>query len=129
MEGSIEFLMPNPLPCEHCGGSGKMAIVGVDPSVASPAVVTGEADCPMCGGKGHGAEPDGDFQVRASYRIGNLMGQGGVRMIGEMQEVPEPSPAEKKLQACDDILRVFDPEGKNPELQRVMAEVRARAAD
>lgn len=25
-----------------------------------------------------------DFQVRASYRIGNLEGQGGMRMIGEI---------------------------------------------
>jgi hypothetical protein len=25
-----------------------------------------------------------DFAVRASYRIGNLQGQGGMRMIGEL---------------------------------------------
>jgi hypothetical protein len=31
------------------------------------------------------AVPEGTFAlVRASYRIGNSMGQGGVRMIGEM---------------------------------------------
>jgi hypothetical protein len=31
-----------------------------------------------------GTNPDADFEVRASYRIGNSQGQGGVRMIGEM---------------------------------------------
>jgi hypothetical protein len=30
--------------------------------------------------------PNG-FRVRASYRIGNSMGQGGLRTIGEMREV------------------------------------------
>lgn len=29
-------------------------------------------------------DPDCAFMVRASYRIGNSMGQGGVRMIGKM---------------------------------------------
>lgn len=28
-------------------------------------------------------DPPCDFMVRASYRIGNSMGQGGVRMIGD----------------------------------------------
>lgn len=29
-------------------------------------------------------DPSGDgFRVRASYRIGNSMGQGGMRMVGE----------------------------------------------
>ena len=26
-----------------------------------------------------------DFSVRAAYRVGNLQGQGGMRMIGEMR--------------------------------------------
>jgi hypothetical protein len=35
-------------------------------------------------------DPEGtDFMVRASYRVGNLMGQGGIRMFGDMVEVPE----------------------------------------
>lgn len=29
------------------------------------------------------------FMVRARYRIGNLQGQGGMRVIGSMQEVQE----------------------------------------
>lgn len=34
-------------------------------------------------------DPDGPgFRVRASYRIGNSMGQGGLRMIGEWQDEP-----------------------------------------
>jgi len=33
--------------------------------------------------------PAGSFDVRASYRIGNLHGQGGMRMIGRWAEVPE----------------------------------------
>jgi hypothetical protein len=33
--------------------------------------------------------PARSFDVRASYRIGNTMGQGGLRMIGEMREVPD----------------------------------------
>lgn len=30
--------------------------------------------------------PPGSFAVRASYRVGNTMGQGGLRMIGEWAE-------------------------------------------
>lgn len=30
--------------------------------------------------------PDCDFMVRASYRVGNSMGQGGVVLIGELGE-------------------------------------------
>jgi hypothetical protein len=34
-------------------------------------------------------DPDGQgFRVRASFRIGNSMGQGGMRMIGEWAEIP-----------------------------------------
>lgn len=29
------------------------------------------------------------FRLRASYRVGNSMGQGGLRMIGEWGEVPD----------------------------------------
>lgn len=37
--------------------------------------------------------PEGtDFELRASYRVGNTNGsQGGVRMIGKMMEAPEHS--------------------------------------
>jgi hypothetical protein len=41
-EGSIEYLMPEPL----------------------------------------GVDPQADFAVRASYRVGNQMGQGSVRLVG-----------------------------------------------
>lgn len=37
-------------------------------------------------------DPDGPgFRVQASYRMGNSMGQGGIRMIGELREVPDAS--------------------------------------
>lgn len=39
------------------------------------------------------ALPQPDFMVIASYRINNTMGQGGLRMIGEMRET-EVTPAE-----------------------------------
>jgi hypothetical protein len=29
--------------------------------------------------------PDTNFRVRASYRIGNSQGQGGMRMIGKIE--------------------------------------------
>jgi hypothetical protein len=29
------------------------------------------------------------FRVRASYRVGNSMGQGGIRMVGEWMEVAD----------------------------------------
>lgn len=32
-----------------------------------------------------GDPEDADFMVRASYRIGNTLGQGGVRMVGEIE--------------------------------------------
>lgn len=35
-------------------------------------------------------DPSGPgFRVQASYRTGNSMGQGGMRMLGEMREVPD----------------------------------------
>lgn len=34
-------------------------------------------------------DPSDGFRVRASYRTGNSMGQGGMRMLGEMREVPD----------------------------------------
>lgn len=39
-----------------------------------------------------GDDPDCDFMVRASYRIGNSMGQGSVRMIGDMVNQPPTMP-------------------------------------
>lgn len=35
------------------------------------------------------SDPGEGFRVRASYRIGNSMGQGGMRTLGEMREVTE----------------------------------------
>lgn len=32
--------------------------------------------------------PAHSFDVQASYRIGNTMGQGGMRMVGEWRDVP-----------------------------------------
>lgn len=61
-EGSIEYLLPDP----------------DNPDEVPPEFRDGK---------------DGYFEpgvmVRASYRIGNLQGQGGLRMIGQMHEVPE----------------------------------------
>lgn len=37
-------------------------------------------------------DPDCAFMVRASYRVGNSMGQGGVRMIGDMVNQPPTMP-------------------------------------
>lgn len=34
---------------------------------------------------------DTEFMVRGAYRIGNSAGQGGMRLIGEMREVPPPA--------------------------------------
>lgn len=36
-------------------------------------------------------DPEGaDFMVLARYRVGNLMGQGGLRAIGDMDRAPTP---------------------------------------
>lgn len=37
--------------------------------------------------------PARSFDVQASYRVGNTMGQGGLRMVGEWREVPGGDPA------------------------------------
>jgi hypothetical protein len=50
-EGSIEYLMPEPL----------------------------------------GLDANADFAVRASYRVGNSMGQGGSCMYGTMESAGEPT--------------------------------------
>jgi hypothetical protein len=34
----------------------------------------------------HPRDPDADAMMRASYRIGNLQGQGGVRIIGSITD-------------------------------------------
>lgn len=51
------------------------------------------------------ALPQPDFMVMASYRIGNTMGQGGLRMIGEMRDT-EVTPAE--LFGVDDVFGIDD---------------------
>jgi hypothetical protein len=43
--------------------------------------------------------PDADFVVRAAYRVGNLQGQGGMRLIGRIEDGPDLSD-----QATDDLL-------------------------
>jgi DnaJ-class molecular chaperone len=82
-EGSIEYLMPGPLAtvCPRCDGEG----------VAEPGA--GMSDpCPRCDGRGCvGPLATADFAVMASYRFGNLQGQGGLRLIS--QERPEPCSA------------------------------------
>jgi hypothetical protein len=81
-EGFVEYLMPYPEPCPECRK--------IESGVPDP-------DCEVCGGKGEVDYPDGvDFLLRASYRVGNTMGQGGMRIIGRMQadmKVP-PAPTE-----------------------------------
>lgn len=43
--------------------------------------------------------PARSFDVRASYRVGNTMGQGGMRMIGQWAEVPGPAGPEDEERA------------------------------
>lgn len=70
-EGSLEYLMPYPEPCPLC-----MPGEDSDP----------DPECVMCGGKGEIDYPaDVEFLIRAAYRIGNLQGQGGMRLIGKME--------------------------------------------
>lgn len=83
-EGSLEYLMPMPEQ-DH-----ELAIMTVDEGFC----------CITCGmgnktrenlQKDHGGDSKTtesgertDFMVRTSYRVGNSMGQGGMRVIGEM---------------------------------------------
>ena len=70
MEGSIEYLIPVPEQCGRCDGSGVF--------LGTP--------CQHCDGSGMYFDPDlkdAEFVVRASYRVGNSMGQGGVRLVGD----------------------------------------------
>lgn len=68
MEGFIEWHMPSPDPCPGCGGRGDAPNGGA---------------CPRCEGEGHTwREPlmeGADFELKARYRVGNSLGQGGVR--------------------------------------------------
>jgi hypothetical protein len=67
-EGSLEYLMPYPEQCRECRGDGRIP------------------PCVTCGGTGEIEFPEGtDFVIRAAYRVGNLQGQGGMRMIGKME--------------------------------------------
>jgi hypothetical protein len=52
--------------------------------------------------------PARSFDVQASYRVGNTMGQGGMRMIGEWREVPA-------CRTCDGsgVLQVPDGDGES----------------
>lgn len=70
MDGSIEYHVEGP-PCSECGFEvdGELRL---DP----------RPDCPECEGWGDRQLPQGkDFWVSGLYRIGNSMGQGGMRMI------------------------------------------------
>jgi hypothetical protein len=68
-EGSLEYLMPYPEMCPECKGD-----------------VDRLPQCVTCGGKGEIEFPEGtEFVLKAAYRIGNLQGQGGMRMIGELR--------------------------------------------
>lgn len=68
-EGNLQYLMPYPEDCWECHGD-----------------VDRRPPCPTCGGKGEIEFPEGtDFVVSAAYRVGNLQGQGGMRMIGELR--------------------------------------------
>ena len=46
-----------------------------------------------------GDPPEVEFRLRAAYRIGNLQGQGGMRMIGSLE--PQP-PSEEAARAALD---------------------------
>lgn len=77
-EGSIEYLMLDVIGCSECD----------ETEPPNP-------DCPKCKGSGMMMEemPEGTYaMVKGAYRVGNTMGQGGMRMIGEWVEAPdEPS--------------------------------------
>lgn len=76
-EGSIEYLIPVPGPCWWCHGTGRASVVLGGP-------------CQVCDGSGRAKlteeEEDADFLVQASYRVGNRMGQGGVRLVGNLDD-------------------------------------------
>lgn len=85
-EGSFEYLMPQPPqghePVLNAQGDGV---------VWCTACSIGSKNADMVR-QLHAGDPqtttDGertDFMVRAAYRVGNSMGQGGMRMIGEMR--------------------------------------------
>jgi hypothetical protein len=46
--------------------------------------------CPPA--EGEPDPPAGSVDVRASYRIGNTMGQGSMRMVGQWADVPDMEP-------------------------------------
>lgn len=56
--------------------------------------------------------PPRSFDVMASYRVGNTMGQGGMRVIGEWVEAPEPAPLPRAV-AGPPIDLGDDPDGDN----------------
>ena len=67
-EGNLQYLMPYPEQCWECHGDGRIP------------------PCVTCGGKGEIEYPENiNFLVSAAYRVGNLQGQGGMRMIGELR--------------------------------------------
>lgn len=73
-EGFVEWSMPIPGPCEACHGTGKFF----------------KADCVRCGGSGVRWEDprmsEAAFGLRARYRVGNSMGQGGMRVFADHAE-------------------------------------------
>lgn len=67
-EGSLEYTALEGPPCGVCHGERGHQL-----------------GCDNCEGVGVEPLPEGkDFWVRGVYRVGNSMGQGGVRILGEV---------------------------------------------
>lgn len=67
-EGSIEYLQDGP-PCSFCRGQGHDE----------------RGPCGSCGGSGGELLPEGaHFWVQGAFRVGNSLGQGGMKIVGKM---------------------------------------------
>lgn len=77
------------------------------------------------------SHPDGypdevEFLVKGNYRVGNTMGQGGMRLIGSLEESPEPAgsagPTPGEGQAVPQPTEPVDPDLDDPVVRALQEE-------
>lgn len=95
------------------GGFVEYDALGGEPCPECKGAETREA-CPACNGSGERELPEGkEFWVRAGYRVGNSEGQGGFRVVGDVDNEKQRGgvvmvPREALARVVAELWRIHD---------------------